>query len=112
MPRPMGRNKGVPEKSRDFKGSIKRLFNSLNRWKYLLIISLMLAMISAILSLVAPNRLSDLTDTITLGIQPNITEEIVSDIMADTNISKEDKTEFMELLQSTESATFSSDRKI
>ena len=62
----------VSEKSRDFKGSIKRLFNSLNRWKYLLIISLMLAMISSILSLIGPNKLSDLTDTITLGIQPNI----------------------------------------
>lgn len=99
MPRPMGRpNKGVPEKSRDFKGSIKRLFNSLNKWRYLLVISLILAMISSILALVAPDKLSDLTDTITLGIQPNITEEIVENIMKDESISVEDKMEFKELL--------------
>ena len=34
---------------------------------YFLIISLILAMVSAILSLIAPNKLSSLTDTITLG---------------------------------------------
>ena len=99
MPRPMGPNKGVPEKSRDFKGSIKRLFNSLNTFKYFLIISLILAMISAILALVAPNKLSDLTDTITLGISPNLNEEIVKDIMSDENISSEDKKQFQELLE-------------
>ena len=99
MPRPMGRpNKGAPEKSRDFKGSIKRLFNSLNKWRYLLVISLILAMISSILALVAPDKLSDLTDTITLGIQPNITEVIVENIMKDESISVEDKIEFKELL--------------
>ena len=44
MPRP-GRNF---EKSKDFKGSIKRLFKSLDRWKVLLYFSLLLAMISSI----------------------------------------------------------------
>ena len=87
MPRPMGPNRGVPEASKDFGGSIKRLFNSLNKWRYLLILSLVLAMISAILALVAPNKLSDLTDTITLGISPNINEKIIKDIMNDKNIS-------------------------
>ena len=86
MPRPMGPNKGVPEKSRDFKGSILKLFNNLNNYKYFIIISLILAMISAILSLIAPNKLSNLTDTITLGIQPNLNEEIIQDIMKDKNI--------------------------
>ena len=33
MPKPMS----VPQKSKDFKGSIKRLFNSLNKFKYLLV---------------------------------------------------------------------------
>ena len=89
----------VAEKSRDFKGSIKRLFNSLNTFKYFLIISLILAMISAILALVAPNKLSDLTDAITLGISPNLNEEIVKDIMSDENISSEDKKKFQELLE-------------
>ena len=98
MPRPMGPNRGLPETSKDFGGSIKRLFNSLNKWRYLLILSLVLAMVSAILALVAPNKLSDLTDTITLGISPNINESIIKDIMNDKNISVEDKKEFSNIL--------------
>lgn len=101
MPRPMGRG-GAPEKSRDFKGSMIRLFNNLNKWKYILVISLVLAMASAILALISPNKLSELTDTITSGLQPNISEEIVNDIMNDTSISMEDKAEFSELLKSAE----------
>ena len=100
MPRPMGPNRGLPETSKDFGGSIKRLFNSLNKWRYLLILSLVLAMVSAILALVAPNKLSDLTDTITLGISPNINENIIKDIMNDKNISVEDKKEFSNILSS------------
>lgn len=100
MPRPMGPNRGVPEASKDFGGSIKRLFNSLNKWRYLLIVSLVLAMISAILALVAPNKLSDLTDTITLGMNPNINENIVNSIMKDKDISIEEKKKFSELLSS------------
>ena len=88
----------VSEKSRDFKGSIKRLFNNLSTWKYFLIISLVLAMVSAIISLIAPNKLSELTDTIASGISPNISEQIVKDIMTDKNISNEDKKEFQELI--------------
>ncbi|MBQ2947214.1 MAG: ABC transporter ATP-binding protein [Bacilli bacterium] len=88
----------VSEKSRDFKGSITRLFNNLSTWKYFLIISLVLAMVSAIISLVAPNKLSELTDTIASGISPNISEEIEKDIMYDKNISNEDKKEFQELI--------------
>ena len=99
MPRPM---RGVPEKSKDFKGSIKRLFLSLNNWRYLVIFSLILAVLSAILSLISPKQLSKLTDTITLGIQPNITENVIKDIMQDTNISSEDKLKFQNLLSEAE----------
>ena len=83
MPRPggMGPHRGVPEKSKDFVGSIKRLFNSLNKWRYFLVFSLTLALISAILSLVAPNKLSLLTDTITRGLVPNVNEKVITDIM-------------------------------
>lgn len=100
MPRPMGPNRGVPETSKDFVGSMKRLFNSLNKWRYLLIVSIILALFSAILSLVAPNKLSDLTDTITAGLQPNISENVIKDIMADESISIEDKMKFNEILSS------------
>ncbi len=97
MPRPMRR--GVPEKSKDFKGSIKRVFLSMDRWKYLIIISLVLAMLSAIFSLISPNKLSDLTDTITLGLKPNISEEVIKDIMNNESISYEDKQQFNELIE-------------
>ena len=95
MPRPGPRSF---EKSKDFKGSIKRLFHSLKNWHSLLTIALILAMTSSILSLVAPNKLSDLTDTITSGIKPNLNEEVINEIMTDTNISDSDKQEFSIML--------------
>ena len=67
MPRPARIN----EKSKDFKGSMKRLFKSLANWRYILIIALFLAAAGSILSIIAPNRLSKLTDVITEGIKPN-----------------------------------------
>ena len=109
MPRPMGR---VPEKSKDFVGSMKRLFANLKPWKFILTLALVLAMISAILSLISPNKLSDLTDVVTEGIAPNtekieeISKEISSNlneenlsnkipkIMASTTISNDDKMKF------------------
>ena len=56
MPRPGG-GPGNFEKSRDFKGSMIRLLKNLSPWKYIMIVALGLAMTSAILALVAPNRL-------------------------------------------------------
>ena len=90
----IGRSNGgkVVEKSKDFKGSMKRLFVSLDKWRYLFIFSLILAMISAILSLSAPNKLSSFTDIITEGLMPNITENTFNEIMEDPSISIEDKT--------------------
>ena len=66
MPR-FGGGRGVPKKSKDFLGSMKRLFKSLDKWRYLLITSLLLAFISAIIALSTPNKLSSLTDVITEG---------------------------------------------
>ena len=82
MPIPGGRNF---EKSKDFKGSIKRLLSNLSNFKILLIIALTLAMVSSILSLIAPNKLSDLTDTVTAGIKPNISEKRIKDIYKKQN---------------------------
>ncbi len=81
----------VPEKSKDFKGSMKRLFANLEKWRYLFVFALVLAMVSAILSLNAPNKLSDFTDVITEGLTPNISENTFKDIMNDPEISYEDK---------------------
>lgn len=98
MPRPGGPRGRIPEKSKDFKGSMKRLFSSLKRWHVLLVFSLILAMTSAILALIAPNKLSDLTDTITLGISPKMDEETIASIMSNPDIPNEDKLQFSQLL--------------
>ena len=97
MPRP---NRGTPEKSKDFMGSMKKLLQNLKPWRILLTLGLVLAFISAILSLIAPDHLSDLTDTITSGIKPNISENTIKDIMSNPNISYEDKMSFQVTLSS------------
>lgn len=69
MPR---HNMREPEKVKDFKGTISRIFKSLNRWRYILVLSCILAMFAAVLSTIAPNRLADVTDVISEGIKPNV----------------------------------------
>ena len=120
MPRPGPRTN---EKSKDFFGSMKRLLKNLNPWKYVVIFALILAMVSAILSLIAPNKLSDFTDIITDGLKPNTTklEEITTSIMsnfdtdklqnktfhilADSSISQEDRSNIMNLLNELKTVT-------
>ena len=60
------------EKSKDFKGSVIKLIKSLKGFHVAIIIGLILAMASSILSLIAPNKLSDITDYITAGLKPNV----------------------------------------
>ena len=67
-----------PEKVKDFKGTLVRIFKSLEKWKYVLIISCVLAMFASILSTVAPNKLADVTDVISDSIKPNV--EAMKDI--------------------------------
>ena len=59
------------EKPKDFIGAIKKLLKSLKDYKALIILAVVLAAFSSILSLVSPNKLSDLTDEITKGITIN-----------------------------------------
>ena len=66
-------NKGpmqVTEKAKDLKKSLKRLVKELKGFKVLITISLILASISAIISISAPNKLSTLTDEISKGLLP------------------------------------------
>lgn len=58
------------EKAKDFKSAIKRLFKELKGFRKLIIVALILAILSAVLSILAPNRLSDLTDKIAEGLVP------------------------------------------
>ena len=109
MPRPG--SGGVPEKSKNFSGTLKKLFISLDKWKALVILSLVLAIVSAILALITPNKLSDLTDTITNGIKPNISEQKIKDIMSNPNISDEDKMSFVQIMSSFENNKESNSEK-
>ena len=74
-------NMKVADKSKDFKGSMKRLFVTLDKWRKLLIISILLALISALLSTIAPNRLSGITDVISDGIKPNVEQQKPEQVM-------------------------------
>ena len=96
MPRPMEKI----EKSKDFKRSIKKIFKSLKPWNIFIGISIILAMASAIISLIMPNKLSTLTDYITEGLKPRITSSTVNDIMNNPKISYFDKQKTMDILGS------------
>ena len=56
------------EKAKDFKQAVKRLLKELKGYKVLIIISLILAIAGAVLSISAPNKLSELTDEIQKGL--------------------------------------------
>ena len=119
MPRP---NRDV-SKAKDFKGAIKRLLQELSGFKKLIIISLVLAALGAMLTIVTPNILSDLTDEISKGLVLNkdnfekLTKEVTSSlneesiskvidfseknigkVMISSNIPKEDLMKFQEIM--------------
>ena len=81
----------TPEKSKDFKGSMIKIIKSLKPWSTGIMISLVLSFISAILGLISPNKLSQLTDYITEGITPRISEEKITEIMNNPDIPASDK---------------------
>ena len=70
------------EKPKDFKNSITKLFKNLKLYKIFIIIALILAISGSILSLIAPNKLSKLTDEIQKGIVLNTTnlKKLTTDI--------------------------------
>ena len=85
----MHRNQKI-ESTKDFKGSLIRLFINLDKWRVLMIISIVLALFAAILSTIAPNKLADVTDVITVGIKPRVEniELISKEIISHSNINE------------------------
>ena len=77
------------EKAKDFKSAIKRLFKELKPFKILISLAMFLAILGAILSILAPNRLSDLTDEISKGLVVNTEnlKELTNKI--ETNLTQE-----------------------
>ena len=104
--------------SKDFVGSMKRLFKELKSFQILIAMALIFAILSSVLSIAAPNKLSKLTDAISEGLIVNVDEmqEISKkttnnlqninpqEIMKSTNLSVEEKTNFMMVMQSSDKA--------
>lgn len=91
MPRP---SQGQSyEKARDFKAAIKRLFHEINTYKILIVAAFTLAILGSILSILAPNRLSNLTDEISAGLVINsdnmeALNKKVSENLSEDNLKK------------------------
>lgn len=91
MPRP---SQGQSyEKARDFKAAIKRLFHEINTYKILIVAAFTLAILGSILSILAPNRLSSLTDEISAGLVINsdnmeALNKKVSENLSEDNLKK------------------------
>ena len=112
-----GHRHGAPEKSKDFIGAIKRLLKELGSFKLLILLSLILAMAGAVLSIVSPDKLSELTDEITQGLVVNrdniekvtsvITNNIsnfdASVVMQSDALTDSDRNEFMSIMSSVNS---------
>ncbi len=62
----------VAEKPKNFSESMKKLFTKLKDFKKGIIVALILALLSSILTIIGPNRISDMTDTIALGLRDSI----------------------------------------
>ena len=104
------------DKSKDFVGSMKRLFKELKSFQILIAMALIFAILPSVLSIAAPNKLSKLTDAISEGLIVNVDEmqEISKkttnnlqninpqEIMKSTNLSVEEKTNFMMVMQSSD----------
>ncbi len=101
------------DKSKDFVGSMKRLFKELKSFQILIAMALIFAVLSSILSIAAPNKLSKLTDTISEGIIVNSRnlEEVsertkinlqnikVDEILQSEDLTIEEKQDFLNALQ-------------
>ena len=73
-------NKGTTETATDLKTSLSKLFRYIKKYLPLIISALLLAITSAIFSIIGPDKLSDITDTITKGLVTGIDLEKIKDI--------------------------------
>ena len=106
--------RGKVEKPKDLKSSIKRLTKELKDFKLLIGLSIVLAILGSILTIITPNKLSDMVDEISLGIKPRMEniEPIAKNIQEGmknrkldpitidgVKISVEDQMEFAKIMQ-------------
>lgn len=109
-----GNARGKIEKPKDLKSSIKRLTKELKDFKFLIGLSIVLAILGSILTIITPNKLSDMVDEISLGIKPRVenlepiakniqkgmkNRGLVSITIDGVEISVEDQMEFAKIMQ-------------
>lgn len=109
-----GNVRGKIEKPKDLKSSIKRLTKELKDFKLLIGLSIVLAIVGSILTIITPNKLSDMVDEISLGIRPRVeniepiakniqkgmkNRGLVSITIDGVEISVEDQMEFAKIMQ-------------
>lgn len=78
-PRNMGPNR-VAEKPKDFKTAIRNLVHYLNKLFPLIVVALILSSFSSVLTIIGPNKLSDLTDEITKGLITGMNFDAITSI--------------------------------
>lgn len=109
-----GNVRGKIEKPKDLKSSVKRLTKELKDFKFLIGLSIVLAILGSILTIITPNKLSDMVDEISLGIKPRVeniepiakniqkgmkNRGLVSITIDGVEISVEDQMEFAKIMQ-------------
>ena len=87
-------------KAKDFKNAMLRLLKELSPYKILIALSLTLAVMGSILAILAPNKLSDLTDEISKGLVINTTSMEVLTTKITDSFSEEKMTTLMPKLLS------------
>lgn len=84
---------GGGEKAKDLVGTWKKLFGYCRKYLPVIIIALVCAVAGTVLTLIGPDKLSDMTDTITAGIAPKtellseITETVSANISANMEMT-------------------------
>lgn len=109
-----GNVRGKIEKPKDLKSSVKRLTKELKDFKFLIGLSIVLAILGSILTIITPNKLSDMVDEISFGIRPRVeniepiaeniqkgmkNRGLVSITIDGVEISAEDQMEFAKIMQ-------------
>ena len=64
----VGPHTRIAEKPKNFSESMKKLFTKLKDFKISMLIAIILAALSSILTIIGPNRISDMTDEIAKGL--------------------------------------------
>lgn len=83
--------KGGGEKAKDLTGTWKKLFGYCNRYIAAIIIALVCAAVGTVLTLMGPDKLSDMTEEITAGISPDmdVVKEISDEISSNVSSNME-----------------------